>query len=61
MSNEKGEPKKRKGISGVVFVGCMFAGMGIGFALENLVVGLFIGMGVGFVAMGIVRLKVGEW
>lgn len=60
MSNEKGEPKKGRRIGGLVLVGCVFTGMGIGFALDNLVVGLFIGIGVGFVAMAIVWLKAGE-
>ena len=42
--------------SGVIFVGCMFIGMGVGFLLNHLVVGLFVGMGVGFLGMGIVYL-----
>lgn len=41
---------------GVVFVGCMFVGMGVGFLLGQLVVGLFVGMGVGFIGMGILKL-----
>ena len=61
MVSEAPEPKSRKGISGVVFVGCLLLGMGIGFAVGNVVVGLFIGLGVGFLAMAIVRYKVGEW
>jgi len=34
----------------------MLIGMGIGWAFDSLVVGLFIGMGVGFPLMGVVRL-----
>jgi len=60
MANEAKEPK-RKGISGLVFVGCLMLGMGIGFAVGNVPVGLFVGMGVGFIAMAIVRYKLGEW
>lgn len=41
---------------GVVFVGCMFIGMGLGYFFNQFAVGLFIGMGVGFVGMGLVTL-----
>ena len=61
MTNETEQPKKRKGISGLVFVACLFVGMGISFATGTMPVGVFIGMGVGFGAMAIVRHKVGEW
>jgi hypothetical protein len=60
MSNEAEQPK-RKGSSGLIFVGCLLGGMGIGFTTGNIPAGLFIGMGVGFIAMAIVRIKVGEW
>ena len=32
------------------FAGCMFIGMGIGYLIEYLLVGMFIGMGVGFLS-----------
>ena len=32
------------------FVGCMFLGMGIGYFMDNFIVGMFIGMGMGFLA-----------
>lgn len=32
------------------FVGCMFLGMGIGYFMNNFLVGMFIGMGLGFLA-----------
>jgi len=32
------------------FVGFMFLGMGIGYFMDNFVVGMFIGMGLGFLA-----------
>jgi len=61
MTDEAQEPRKRKGISGTVFVAGLFLGMGIGWIFGYLVQGLFIGMGVGFLASAIVRYKLGEW
>ena len=60
MANEAKEPR-RKGISGLVFVGCLMIGFAIGFMTGHVVVGLFGGLGVGFIAMAIVRYKLGEW
>ncbi len=50
MSKE-GEPKKRKGLSGLLLAACAIIGMGIGFAFDEVAVGIFIGLGVGFLAM----------
>lgn len=51
------EKKKRVStVGGVLFTGCMFIGLGLGFYFSHIVVGLFIGMGVGFVAMGLTWL-----
>ena len=61
MAGQPGEAKKRKGLSGLVLVGCLFIGMGVGFLTQNVPVGLFIGLGVGFIAMAIVRYRLGEW
>ena len=55
------QQSKRKGISGLVFVGCLMIGLAVGFVVSNIVAGLFGGLGVGFIAMAIVRYKVGEW
>jgi len=60
MASEEQEPKK-KGISGLVFAGCLMIGFAIGFLTGNVVVGLFGGLGIGFIAMAIVRYKIGEW
>ena len=60
MADEKRDTK-RKGISGLVFVGCLMLGFAVGFITGNIVAGLFGGLGVGFIAMAIVRYKVGEW
>lgn len=40
----------------LIFPGCMFVGMGIGFLFDALQVGLFIGMGVGFISIGLIKL-----
>ena len=61
MTDEAQEPKKHKGISGLVFAACFFIGMGISFATGTMPVGIFIGMGVGFGAMAIVRHRTHEW
>ena len=53
--------KERKGISGLVFVGCLMLGFAIGFITDNVVAGLFGGLGVGFIAMAIIRYTTGEW
>ena len=60
MANESEESKK-KGSSGLVFVGCLMLGFAVGFMTGQLPAGLFGGMGVGFIAMAIVRWKTGEW
>ena len=61
MANETTEPKKRKGVSGLVFVGCLMLGFAIGFMTGQIPAGLFGGLGVGFIAMAIVRYELGEW
>ena len=61
---EQGEEKKkgkRKGSSGLVFVGCLIIGWAVGLLTDTLPATLFIGLGVGFIAMAIMRLKLGEW
>ena len=42
--------------SGLIFVGCMFIGVGIGFYFNATSIGAMIGMGVGFLAMGILSI-----
>ena len=61
MSTESENPKSHKGVSGVAIPAGLFIGMGIGFAVDELVAGLFIGLGAGFLIMLIVRAKLGEW
>ena len=45
MKNKKEEKKSEN-----IFVGFMFLGMGLGYFLDNFLVGMFIGMGLGFIA-----------
>ncbi len=45
--------KVRSTVGGVVFVGCMFVGIGSGMYFNQLVVGLITGMGGGFILMGL--------
>lgn len=42
------QDKQKKQIKGLLFIGPMFAGMGLGFIFGNIPAGLFTGMGVGF-------------
>ncbi len=40
---------------GLVFIACMFLGMGIGMILDHVSAGTIIGMGVGFLAMAFIN------
>ena len=48
------QKKRTKAIGGVVFVGCMFLGIGIEIINDANQIGALIGTGVGFIAMGII-------
>lgn len=51
------KPQRGKLPFGLIFVGCMFIGMGIGMLLGATSVGMFIGMGVGFLAQAFVKFN----
>ena len=61
MANATEEPRKGKGISGLVFVGCLMVGLAAGFITGQIVAGVLGGLGVGFIGMAIARYKTGEW
>jgi len=48
---------KNKTVGGLLFVGCLFLGIGIGMYLDSVKVGTMIGLGVGFLVMAATRLK----
>jgi len=48
--------KSAKKAGGLLFVGCMFIGMALGYYFENIKIGLFAGMGAGFVMMAVTVL-----
>ena len=41
-------------IAGVVFVGCIFIGLGLGLLYNATATGILLGMGIGFIAMGVI-------
>lgn len=43
--------------TGFLIPGCMFIGMGAGFLMDDVKIGLFLGMGVGFLLAGILSVK----
>jgi hypothetical protein len=57
MTEEAKKKKERRYVAGgLVFTAGLFIGMGVGWALGNLVPGMFIGMGAGFLFFGIIDL-----
>jgi len=59
MPDETEETKNKWEVAGVCLPAGLFIGMGIGWALGNMVAGMFIGLGAGFLGMVLVRLKTG--
>ena len=53
--DEKNRSTKKAG--GLLFVGCMFIGMAIGWYIERFQIGMFGGMGVGFILMAVVYVS----
>lgn len=55
------QKSRRKGISGLTFVGFLMIGLAVGLLIGNVVVGLFAGLGIGFIAMVIAYYITGQW
>ncbi|MBW6442373.1 hypothetical protein K0A97_01160 [Patescibacteria group bacterium] len=49
--------QKEEDNSGLFIPAGLFVGMGLGFALENLVAWLFMGLGAGFLAMAVYKAR----
>lgn len=58
--SQQADPKKksRKGASALFIPADLFVGMGIGFAIDNLIPALFIGLDAGFVIFALVMIVV---
>ena len=50
------EKTKKMNPAQFLMPGCMFIGMGVGFLINYMVVGLFFGLGVGFLATAIYKM-----
>jgi uncharacterized membrane protein YraQ (UPF0718 family) len=60
MSSEK-QQQSRKGITGLVFVGCLLIALAVGLVTGQMAAALLGGLGVGFIAMAVARYITGEW
>lgn len=51
------ERDKKRDLSGQIFIGCLFIGLGLGVLYQNLAVGTLLGIGSGFILKGIIESK----
>ena len=56
-SKDKASSRRKRGLGGAIFLVCLFIGLGIGLALNEVTVGVLIGLGVGILGSVIVRWK----
>lgn len=49
--------KEAKKVGGILFVGCMFIGMAIGWYSGFFTAGMFAGMGIGFIMKAVVTVS----
>ncbi|MEZ4662321.1 MAG: hypothetical protein R2911_32630 [Caldilineaceae bacterium] len=52
---------QRRGVTGLIFVGCLMIGLAIGLFTGEVAVALLGALGIGFIGMGIARYMTGEW
>jgi hypothetical protein len=55
--NQDEKPGNAKKIGGLLFVGCMFIGMAVGWYIDRFQIGMFGGMGIGFIMMAVVYVS----
>ena len=55
METNKNDRAKKLG--GLLFVACLFLGLGAGVFMKNIKFGALIGLGIGFLALAAVRMK----
>jgi len=55
QNQEKVKASRKAG--GLLFVGCMFIGMALGWYYDDYQIGMFGGMGVGFIMMAVVVIS----
>lgn len=60
MSDDMQVPSRR-GISGLVFVGCLMIGLAVGILTGEMAVAFLGALGVGFIAMALTRMITGQW
>ena len=57
QETESAQQKKYKEISGYIYAGAIIIGMGIGFAVDSLIAGIFIGVGVALLTVAWLNYK----
>jgi len=55
------QPLSQSGMSGLVFVGCLFVGLAAGLLTGQVAVGILGGLGVGFIGIAVVRYLARQW
>lgn len=56
-SKDKTSSRRKRDLGGAIFLACLFIGLGVGLALNEVAVGVLIGLGVGILGSLVVRWK----